>query len=187
MAEKETFRPRHTGRIKDARGRKVTQLDAVAMHLCRKHDIIEVDVLQAIANEKGVRIRGLERTSLFLVFAFIMPFLGISLFTYEVITGDIQDGPYARFAGMVWLCCIPWILWYSMKRSRYGKIAAAMLRHSRCPHCGYNLHGLAPDDTDGATVCPECGCAWNVDSRAKTSVGEETTESVENLSRKEMR
>ena len=80
-----------------------------------------------------------------------------------------------------------WVVWYYMKRSRYEKTAAAMLKHFRCPHCGYNLHGLAPDGTDGATVCPECGCAWNVDSQAKTSVDDETTESVERLSRKEMR
>ena len=98
MAENRTSQLQRTGSIKDARGRKVKQLDPVAMHSCGKDDAIEADVLRAIADEKGVRIRGLERTSLFLIFTFIAPFLGISLFTYEVITGDIRDGPYARFA-----------------------------------------------------------------------------------------
>jgi transcription initiation factor TFIIIB Brf1 subunit/transcription initiation factor TFIIB len=37
-----------------------------------------------------------------------------------------------------------------------------MLKHLRCPHCGYDLRGLAADPEDGATVCPECGCAWRL-------------------------
>ena len=35
-----------------------------------------------------------------------------------------------------------------------------MLSHLRCPHCGYDIRGLAPAPEDCATVCPACGCAW---------------------------
>ena len=49
---------------------------------------------------------------------------------------------------------------YGMKRRRLGHIARAMLQYRRCPHCGYNLRLLPVDPADGATVCPECGCAW---------------------------
>jgi hypothetical protein len=38
-----------------------------------------------------------------------------------------------------------------------------MLKHRRCPHCGYDLRLLPIDSNDGATVCPECGCAWSLD------------------------
>ena len=165
MAEAGTSRVKRIGWIKDAHGRKVTQLDPVAMHLRQEREIIEGDVLRAIAGEEGVRVRGLERTALFLLLTFIAPFLGISLFTYEVITGEIQEGPYARFAGMVWLCCIPWVAWYMMKRSRRRRVKAAMLKHYRCPHCGHKLQGLKEDETDGATACPGCGCAWRLDRR----------------------
>jgi len=29
----------------------------------------------------------------------------------------------------------------------------------RCPACGYEIMNLPPD-SDGCTVCPECGSAW---------------------------
>jgi hypothetical protein len=38
-----------------------------------------------------------------------------------------------------------------------------MIRFRRCPHCGYSLQGLPVDPADGATVCPECACAWRLD------------------------
>lgn len=51
--------PRQTsGRIRDARGRRVTQLDPVALHLLRRHDVVAADALQAIANEKERAHRG---------------------------------------------------------------------------------------------------------------------------------
>ena len=104
----------------------------------------------------------MERTWLFVLFTFVAPFLGISLFTYEAVTGDIKDGPYARFAGMGFLCSVPWITWYSMKRARQQSITEAMLKHARCPHCGHDLRGLPPDETDHATICPKCDCAWRL-------------------------
>lgn len=51
------------GRIKDARGRKVTQADPVALYLLRQHNVIDADTLHAIANEKGVRIAVGERAA----------------------------------------------------------------------------------------------------------------------------
>ena len=149
---------RQAGHIKDARGRKVTQLDPVAMHFLRQHDCIDADVLRAIANEKGVRITTGERVPL--VIGIIGALLVISLFTMALITGDIRSAPFAKSAGLLYLCCIPWIVWYGLKRKRFCSVTAAMLSRRRCPHCGYDLRLLPPDSADGATVCPECGCAW---------------------------
>lgn len=39
--------------IKEAHGRRVTQLDPVAMHLMRKHDVIDATNLKIIAREIG--------------------------------------------------------------------------------------------------------------------------------------
>jgi hypothetical protein len=50
------------------------------------------------------------------------------------------------------------------RRMRGGRAPGAMLRSGLCPHCGYDLRGSPADEEDGATVCPECGCAWRLDS-----------------------
>jgi hypothetical protein len=88
--------------------------------------------------------------------------LVIALFTTALITGDIRDAPYAKSASLVFLCSIPWVAWYSAKLRRFDKIAAAMLKYLRCPHCGYDLRMLPTGREDGATICPECGCAWRL-------------------------
>jgi hypothetical protein len=172
MAEKTPTKPR-TGHIRDARGRKVTQIDPVTMHLLRQHNVIEADVLRAIANEEGVRITSAERIPLLIGFAGAL--LVIGLFTFAVITGDLANAPIAKSAGLIYLCSFPWIIWYAIKKRRFGKIAAAMLRYQRCPHCGYDLRLLPDDPTDGATVCPECGCAWKLDAVRTADVAGKTT------------
>jgi hypothetical protein len=151
-------------RIKDARGRKVTQLDPIALHLLRRHDVIDADVLRALANEKGVRIKLGERAAL--IGGICGALLVIFLFTHALITGDIRDAPFAKSSGLLYLCSIPWIIWFGIKRKRFGNVAAAMLKHLRCPHCGYDLRMLPTDSQDGATVCPECGCAWRLEGDA---------------------
>ena len=153
--------PRQTsGRIKDARGRRVSQLDPVALYLLCRHDVIEADALRAIANEKGVRIAARERVALVGGVCGVLLVLGS--FTHALITGDIRDATYAKTASLLWFCSIPWIIWFAIKRKRFGAVAAAMLRHRHCPHCGYDLRLLPVDPADGATICPECGCVWRL-------------------------
>ncbi len=159
---KQSPRPQKAGRIKDARGRKVTQLDPVALRLLRQHDVIDADQLQAIANEDGVRITGGGRAAL--IVGICSALLVTGLFTYALITGDIRNAPIAKSSGLLYLCSLPWIIWFAIKLKRSGYIEAAMLRHRRCPHCGYDLRMLPVDPEDHATVCPECGCAWALDA-----------------------
>jgi hypothetical protein len=147
-------------RIRDARGRRVTQLDPVAMHLLRRHDVIEADVLRAIASEPGVRITARERASLIVGIA-VMLLIG-GLFITELVLGGLADAPYAKHASLAFFALMPWVFWFSIKHARFGKVAAAMLKYGRCPHCGYDLENLPVNGRDGAVVCPECGCAWKV-------------------------
>ncbi len=50
-----------------------------------------------------------------------------------------------------------------MARAKYGnRVASVMLEHRHCPRCGYDIRSLPADTEDGATVCPECGCAWKL-------------------------
>lgn len=146
--------------IKDARGRSVTPLDPVAMYLLRRHDRIEADVLRAIAHEKGVRITAKERASLIVGVVTLLAVAG--LFVHSLIVGDFGGAPFARTFSLAWFSILPWVFWMRMKWSRHGKVAAAMLRYLRCPHCGYDLRLLPTDPKDGATVCPECGCVWRL-------------------------
>ena len=150
--------------VKDARGRRVTQLDPIGMYLLRQHGVIEADVLRAITREKGLEITGWERV--LLVVGVTGALLVISLFTHAFFTGDIGDAPFAKSSSLVFMCGIPWLMWHNIRKARFRKVAAAMLKHLRCPHCGYDIRGLPTDSTDGATVCPECGCAWRLDSPA---------------------
>ena len=66
------------------------------------------------------------------------------------------------------------MLWMVAKAVRFGRIRSIMLKHRRCPHCGYDLRMLPTDPKDGATVCPECGCAWLIDGAETVGSPEET-------------
>ena len=160
MTDGEHSGPRYAGRVKDARGRNATQLDPVALHLLRRHEVIEANTLRAIANEKGVRITTGERAVL--ISGVCGAVLVVGFFFTEAIIGGLHGAPYAKLSGLLYLCLFPWIIWYGIKRKRFGKVAAAMLKYSRCPHCGYYLRFLPADQVDGATLCPECGYAWRL-------------------------
>ncbi len=47
-----------------------------------------------------------------------------------------------------------------IRKDYTSRVATVMLTYVRCPHCGYDIRGLPRSSEDGATVCPECGCAW---------------------------
>jgi hypothetical protein len=148
------------GRVEDARRRKVSQLDPAALHVLRRQDLIDARTLQEIASEPGVRIKASERAAL--IGSICCAVVVIGLFTHAVVTGDIRGAASAKSVGMLYICSMPWIIWFGIRRKRLAHIAAAMLKHRRCPHCGYALNGLPADPDDGATVCPECGCAWTL-------------------------
>ena len=54
MPEKDPSSPRREGRITDARGRRVTQLDPVSMHYLRTRDSIDAETLRTLASEIGI-------------------------------------------------------------------------------------------------------------------------------------
>ena len=160
MPDRKPPKSKRQRRIRDARGRSVKPLDPVAMYLLRQHDRIEADVLQAIAQEKGVRITAKERASLIVG---VVALLAVAtLFVHSLIVGAYGGAPFARTSSLVWFSILPWAFWMRMKWIRHGKVAAAMLEYLRCPHCGYDLRLLPTDPRDGATLCPECGCAWEL-------------------------
>ena len=163
MVEKQTPRPKRAGRIKDTRGRKVTQLDPVAMHLLHRHDEgIPREVLRELTQEIGI---GKLADSWFGLCVGGIGFACALLLLGDALTQLIGGGmPFAKFVQRaLWyqgIWAIPFAFWKAARHSRFHRIRQIMLDYLRCPHCGYDIRGLPTDPSDGATVCPECGCAW---------------------------
>ena len=167
-----TGREKH---IRDARGRKVTQLDPVALHLLRRNEPIERGVLAAIVAEKGIRMTRVEKGAMILSLVLLAAL--IVTVTIKLLGGESWSHLLRRMVPTFYLFIWPFIVWGGTRASRFGKTAAAMLKHRRCPHCGYDIRGLPADSTDGATVCPECGCAWRVSDEATKRRSHEVVDS----------
>lgn len=148
-------------RITDARGRRVTQLDPVTMHLLHRHDLIDESTLRAIAEEVGPATSRRTRRWFWIFEALpilVLPVLFVRVFFVkggrDVVSVALWTTAFACLAVGIWGFTA------SARRKRFHRVRDAMLRHGRCPHCGYDLAHLPPDPEDGALVCPECGCAW---------------------------
>jgi hypothetical protein len=163
MAERTSHPTPHRGRVTDARGRTVKQLDPVLMHYLRRHDLIPAGPLAEIARDSGsgwaVQGQLIFTTlwSLALVLLVIAHFVkwggGLSVHPREV-----------RLLIFLSVCFTVNIIivWYVSRYVRRRQTRRILLGHRRCPHCGYDLKDLPVDPPDGATVCPECGCAWRL-------------------------
>jgi len=136
-------------------------LDPYALHLLGRDEGIPKDTLARIAKEVGrAHSRSTQFWMLFvlwMIFALglILPF---AMMVREGQTPDLRHFLPGSLGGLL----LPWVLWEGEKRRCYRRALEVMLRHSRCPHCGYDLRLLPTDPADGATVCPECGCAWRL-------------------------
>jgi len=165
--EQRDSRP-HKGCIKDARGWKVTQLDPVALHVLHQHEPIERDALTRIVSEKDVGLSKLEKGTMIACLVIIV-FL-VSVLIGKYVAGFTWKTLLKRSLPTFYLFILPFIMWGGARKKRFGKVAAAMLKHRRCPHCGYDLRNLPVEDSDGATICPECGCAWILDESEGTGL-----------------
>ncbi|MHC4130085.1 MAG: hypothetical protein ACYSUA_18360 [Planctomycetota bacterium] len=120
-------------RICDARGREASQLDPMKLHLLRRPGAIEADVLDEIVEELQPGMAKLRPVLILVLVVSLV--LGLGAFVVSVML-DSRPG---------------------------GRVSAVLIKFRRCPHCGYSLRGLPVDPADGATVCPECACAWRLD------------------------
>ena len=163
MSEKDSSSTRKAGRIKDARGLHVRLLDPYALHLLRRHDVIPPDTLASIANEVGFGLPRWQRRAYFVV-TMIVVGNGVFLCIWKAIRRSGFDTLGAALASLgVALFVISAIMvWRGARRARAKLVCAIMLKHLRCPHCGYDIRGLPTAPEDGATICPECGCAWRL-------------------------
>ena len=151
-------------RITDARQRRVVPLDPFVTKLRGEHDVIDADTLRAITDEVGTGLQKWPRRALLAgvtVISLVLLAVGIRTYVVFGLAGTVawlrgRAGVVLIIAGFLF------VQWFAARKIRLGRVQQAMLAHQRCPHCGYDLHGLPPDPGDGATLCPECGCAWQV-------------------------
>jgi len=166
MPDKEARSRVYKGRIADARGQVVTQLDPVALRLLVRHDTIPAEPLRLITEELDPgevrrRWRGLVLGVIGSVGCIVGGLLYLRFISSSGI-GRWRDPVLLTF-GAVYIVGPPIIVFIKfrlVRRARRDRIRRVMLAHLRCPHCGYDLRGLPVDSGDGATVCPECGCGW---------------------------
>jgi hypothetical protein len=156
--------------IRDARGREVSQLDPVRLHLLRRPGAIEADVLDRIVEELQP---GMAKVRPVLVIAAAV---GVVLALGGLVVSVMLDGrqgawkdlastvtsPAVYATTLFWVVFVP-VVFVQQRRKRRGRVSAVLISFRRCPHCGYSLQGLPVDPSDGATVCPECACAWRLD------------------------
>lgn len=155
------------GRIKDARGRSVSQLDPVMLHVWHRYDTVEADALEEIVEElEPGTARRRKRMILIVPSSLLLLALGVAALYYfsdSALRKDLVSlltNPAIMLPTIISCVFLPWI---AARQARMNRVALVMLKHRRCPHCGYNLRGLPVAHEDGATVCPECGCAWRID------------------------
>ena len=164
-----TDREAPTSRIRDARGRSVTQLDPVMLHVLHRNDVIEADALHKIVEELEPGTAKRYRQMIVIVPCCIaLLAFGVAALYYFSDAALRKDLVSTLMNPVIMVPCVlggvvvPWV---AARQARLKRVRFAMLKHLRCPHCGYNLRGLPTAPEDHATVCPECGCAWLIDDR----------------------
>lgn len=151
--------------ITDVRGRRVSMIDPMRMQMLHQHDVIDRKTLDQMmeALEPGLS-RNLRMTLITVI-------LGVSaLGLLVVLMWFLNPG---RRAGLMkalshnpgmWIGIIAAVVIpvFAARKKHRPRLPTLLLRHRRCPHCGYDLSGLPADTRDDATVCPECACAWRL-------------------------
>jgi len=133
------------------------------MHVLRRHNTIPTETLARIAEEIGPGVRKWQGW-LFLILEITPLAIVIGGYIAVVFFGWVTDALGIALWAVIAVCVVIGITGFllSARRKRLTRVAAVMLKHLRCPHCGYDLRLLPTDPADGATVCPECGSAWRV-------------------------
>ncbi len=163
--------PGRVVKIVDARGRETTQLDPLRMHLMPRRGAIEPRELEQIVESivpGRARCRPLALVALVLGVLFLGGFGAAVLLEGRVAWKDLVStltNPAILAPSLAGIVFLP--VWLARRRrAQRHRVTAVLLKHRRCPHCGYGLTGLPVDPADGATVCPQCAAAWRLDDPA---------------------
>lgn len=153
--------------IRDARGREIVQLDPWRMHLLPGRGAIEGRDLERITAEIAPDRGRSRRLCVVMLGVGVMGLGGVAatmLSSRAAWDGLVRavTHPAIIIPNLAWIAYVP-VLIIQERRRRRHRVTAVLLKHRRCPQCGYSLIGLPVDPADGATVCPECAAAWRLD------------------------
>ncbi|MEM7229799.1 MAG: zinc ribbon domain-containing protein [Planctomycetota bacterium] len=157
---------RRSGRTQDARGRTVTLLDPVPLYVFGRHDVIDKASLESVMITIDPKIAATgsirSRRRIGIIIASVVVLVAVIGLGAIIASGDktalrTLTMPH-MFLPLICGVVIPFII---IRAERMRTLARVMLSHRLCPHCGYDLRDREVED-DGATVCSECGSAWNL-------------------------
>ncbi|MHC4349101.1 MAG: hypothetical protein ACYS15_11295 [Planctomycetota bacterium] len=161
-------------RVRDDRGRGVSMLDPGTLQMLRRYDIIDRVALDAISRQIGPGTSRTRRWWFWIFFTLSVAGMVVVL-ARGLVIGWSPDMT-AQVLRMTIAVCLPlglFLFWRSARQGRLRRVRCAMLDHCCCPHCGYDLRDLPSDANDGATICPECGCAWMLSQADQTEGAED--------------
>ncbi len=163
----------NNGSVRDVRGRIVPTIDPLKVHLRGRSNVIDRAALDAVIEELEPGIKKRVAFLKWLVPAIVLLVgggIGLSIFLEGQSAWNDLKGTLVNPALFgAYFCCFftPWI---AMRQKRFRRVPAILLKHRCCPHCGYGLRGLPVDPVDGATICPECACAWKLDEPQRVGI-----------------
>jgi hypothetical protein len=152
------------GRLRDARGRVVSFLDPFDPRLVGRDDVMPAATLRTIRRDLGFGLPAWRRRAYLasvVIFVACIVFLVFWKMARRTGPDAVELVLWPLNLGIFIFGVI--MMWRLARRARIRRAVAVLLAHHRCPHCGYDLHDLPRDPSDGATVCPECGCAWRTE------------------------
>jgi hypothetical protein len=168
MVEQGSSTAHQAGRVRDARGRVVTRIDPITMQALHQPELNRSAIETLLNDLEPGLARQLMWRSYVLRVLFGLAVAG-AVFVVLWLIGDANfrtalEKVYAsEFWSFLPLVICAFVVPLIMARRRHrGHILHVLLKHRLCPHCGYDIRGLPADAEDGATVCPECGCAWQL-------------------------
>ena len=104
----------------------MTQLDPLALYVLQRNEPIEREVVAVIVSEKGIRMTLLEKGALIL--SLILLAALIITVVIKLLGGESWEHLARRMVPTVYLFIWPFIVWGGARASRFGKVAAAMLK-----------------------------------------------------------
>ena len=143
MADHGPSRTGRRGHITDARGRKVTQLDPVALHLLHRHEAIPAEDLRAIAAAiDPLEVRRRPRAALWTPIWIVLWYAAFFGYFHIFNRWRGWDPVLMMFAAFYFLFPLAW-LYFGFRRARRA-------RWERIRRINGRLLALAPDQPDAA-------------------------------------
>ncbi len=153
----------------DARQQPVSVLDPIRMFLLWQRNPIPTELLAAVPRELVPGLRRAWRLQFWVLLLMMSGGFSIGLLYMRFSAAPLHEYLYLLPGLALYLIALASI-WYGFRMRRLEHVKDVLLRHLRCPHCGYDLRMLPVDTADGATICPECGHAWHLSDTSDSNV-----------------